>query len=155
MAYSLFGVFGLYLPVLYGESAENALGRLLAEVISKSGDTLILDWVGQPSVFHSYFPATIASYQTLPSQPLLLDPPVMSNFRLIQKFFVLRPVRKMRQALSKFPLTIFQCQTFLPCVVHHIRAIAVTQVDTSTAVHVHQILAMGSGAAPIYSERVI
>ena len=52
MAYSLLGVFSLYIPVLYGESAENALRRLLGEVISKSGDTSILDWVGQ-----SYFTA--------------------------------------------------------------------------------------------------
>ncbi|KIM50567.1 hypothetical protein SCLCIDRAFT_145143, partial [Scleroderma citrinum Foug A] len=44
MAYSLLGVFDLHIPVLYGESAERALGRLLAEVISKSGDTSILDW---------------------------------------------------------------------------------------------------------------
>ncbi|KAL4080777.1 hypothetical protein J3A83DRAFT_4045379, partial [Scleroderma citrinum] len=44
IAYSLLGIFNLHMPVLYGESAENAIGRLLAEVISKSGDTSILDW---------------------------------------------------------------------------------------------------------------
>ncbi|KAI6033307.1 hypothetical protein EDC04DRAFT_2571738, partial [Pisolithus marmoratus] len=43
-AYSLFGIFNLYLPVLYGESSGNALSRLLAEVISKSGDISVLDW---------------------------------------------------------------------------------------------------------------
>ena len=47
MAYSLLGVFDLHIPVLYGESAERALGHLLAEVISKSSDTSISDWVGQ------------------------------------------------------------------------------------------------------------
>ncbi|KAI6155032.1 hypothetical protein BKA82DRAFT_3967602, partial [Pisolithus tinctorius] len=44
IAYSLFGIFNLHLPVLYGESAENALGRLLAEIISQSGDISVLDW---------------------------------------------------------------------------------------------------------------
>ncbi|KAI6164396.1 hypothetical protein EDD17DRAFT_1474194, partial [Pisolithus thermaeus] len=44
IAYSLFGIFALHLPVLYGESAENALGRLLAEIISQSGDISVLDW---------------------------------------------------------------------------------------------------------------
>ncbi|KAI5999477.1 hypothetical protein EDD15DRAFT_2128445, partial [Pisolithus albus] len=62
IAYSLFGIFALHLPVLYGESAENALGRLLAEIISLSGDTSILDWVGEASQFHSCFPAYITSY---------------------------------------------------------------------------------------------
>ncbi|KIO09085.1 hypothetical protein M404DRAFT_44408, partial [Pisolithus tinctorius Marx 270] len=53
IAYSLFGIFNLHLPVLYGESAENALGRLLAEIISQSSDTSVLDWVGEASRFHS------------------------------------------------------------------------------------------------------
>ncbi|KAI5987501.1 hypothetical protein EDD15DRAFT_2173427, partial [Pisolithus albus] len=44
IAYSLFGIFNLHLPVLYGESVEFALGRLLGEVISQSGDISILDW---------------------------------------------------------------------------------------------------------------
>ncbi|KAI6119584.1 hypothetical protein EDD16DRAFT_1480007, partial [Pisolithus croceorrhizus] len=44
IAYSLFGIFGIHLPVLYGESAEKALARLLVEIISQSGDISILDW---------------------------------------------------------------------------------------------------------------
>ncbi|KAI5986705.1 hypothetical protein F5J12DRAFT_720815, partial [Pisolithus orientalis] len=44
VAYSLFGIFNLHLPVLYGESAEDSLGRLLAEIISRSGDISVLDW---------------------------------------------------------------------------------------------------------------
>ncbi|KIO09209.1 hypothetical protein M404DRAFT_102054, partial [Pisolithus tinctorius Marx 270] len=44
IAYSLFGIFNLHLPVLYGEPAEKALGRLLAEIISQSGDISVLDW---------------------------------------------------------------------------------------------------------------
>ncbi|KAI6006578.1 hypothetical protein F5J12DRAFT_720737, partial [Pisolithus orientalis] len=62
IAYSLFGIFNLHLPVLYGESAENALGRLLATIISQSADISVLDWVGEPSLFHSCFPAHITSY---------------------------------------------------------------------------------------------
>ncbi|KIO01134.1 hypothetical protein M404DRAFT_62826, partial [Pisolithus tinctorius Marx 270] len=42
VAYSLFGIFRVHLPVLYGESAECALGRLLAEIISHSGDISVL-----------------------------------------------------------------------------------------------------------------
>ena len=69
MAYSLFGIFGVFLPVIPGESAENALGRLLAEIISQSGDITVLDWVGEASRYHSCFPARIESYQTPPCQP--------------------------------------------------------------------------------------
>ncbi|KIM59632.1 hypothetical protein SCLCIDRAFT_125727, partial [Scleroderma citrinum Foug A] len=56
MAYSLFGVFNLHLPVLYGEPKESALGRFLTKIISQSGDISVLDWVGEASPFHSCFP---------------------------------------------------------------------------------------------------
>ncbi|KAI6043863.1 hypothetical protein EDC04DRAFT_2562250, partial [Pisolithus marmoratus] len=69
IAYSLFGIFDIHLPVLYGESAENALGRLLAVIISQSGDISVLDWVGEASRFHSCFPAEISPYQTPPVLP--------------------------------------------------------------------------------------
>ncbi|KIM50343.1 hypothetical protein SCLCIDRAFT_1225414 [Scleroderma citrinum Foug A] len=146
IAYSLLGVFGLHIPVLYGESAENALGRLLGEVISKSGDTSILDWVGQSSAFHSCFPATITPYQTLPLPlPDITSPP--STLR-IRKLFFLRSARKMHQALSNLPLAKFiNFRLILPCIVHRIKAMILTRVDTSTATHVHQIHAVG--LAPI------
>ena len=144
VAYSLLGVFGLHIPILYGESAENALGRLLAEVISKSGDTSLLDWVGQSSAFHSCFPATIMSYQTLPPEPLPLGPIAPPNIQSIRKFLLLRSVRKMHQALSNLPLT--QCaniRLFLPCIVHRINTISLIRVDTSNGAYVHCIQATG------------
>ena len=144
ISYSLLGVFGLHIPVLYGESVGNALGRLLAEVISKSGETSILDWVGQSSTFHSCFPATIAPYRTLPTQlpsPDLTTPP---NIR----FVILRSVRKMHKALSHLSFIRFiNYKLILPCIVYHINAIALTCVDTNTATHVHRIEA--SGLEPI------
>jgi len=145
IAYSLLGVFSLHIPVLYGESAENALGRLLAEVISKSGDTSILHWVGQSSVFHSCFPATITPYQTLPLAPPDVTTPSTHGIR---KLFFLRSAPKMHQALSNLPLAKFiNFRLILPCIVHHIKAMALTRVDTSAATHVHQIQAVG--LAPI------
>ncbi|KAG1821962.1 heterokaryon incompatibility protein-domain-containing protein [Suillus subaureus] len=44
IAYSLFGIFGVHLPVIYGEKRQNALGRLLQEIIAHSGDITALDW---------------------------------------------------------------------------------------------------------------
>ncbi|KAG1898703.1 uncharacterized protein F5891DRAFT_1236366 [Suillus fuscotomentosus] len=71
IAYSLFGVFGVRLHVDYSEKKQNALGRLLQEIISQSGDITALDWVGKSSEFNSCLPANITSYEappcTLPS----------------------------------------------------------------------------------------
>ena len=142
ISYSLFGVFGLHIPVLYGESVGNALGRLLAEVISKSGETSILDWVGQSSPFHSCFPATITPYQTPTSQPPnLISPP---NMRSIWNFINLRSVHKMHQALSNLPLTQFiNFRLILPCIIHRIKAIILPRIGTSTGAYTYHIRAMG------------
>ncbi|KAI6102162.1 hypothetical protein F5141DRAFT_257742 [Pisolithus sp. B1] len=55
IAYSLFEVFQVHLPIFYSESAQNAHGHLLAKIISRSGDVSVLDWVGKRSSFNSCF----------------------------------------------------------------------------------------------------
>jgi hypothetical protein len=71
IAYSLFGIFDVHLPVIYGEKKHHALGRLLQEIVARSGDITVLNWVGKPSEFNSCLPADIALYEvpsyTLPS----------------------------------------------------------------------------------------
>ena len=69
IAYSLFGIFGIHQPVIYGEKKQNALGRLLQDIIAQSGDITCLDWVGKPSTFNSCLPADIAYYGAPPSAP--------------------------------------------------------------------------------------
>jgi len=67
IAYSLFGIFGVHLSPIYGENKQNALGRLLQEVIAQSGDITYLDWVGKSSTFNSCLPANITLYGAPPS----------------------------------------------------------------------------------------
>jgi hypothetical protein len=62
IAYSLFDIFKVNLPVIYGEKRQKALGRLLQEIIAHSGDVTVLDWVGQSTltvVSQPEFPHTI------------------------------------------------------------------------------------------------
>jgi hypothetical protein len=66
IAYSLFGIFGVHLAVIYGEKKQNALGRLLQEIVARSGDITALDWVGKSSEFNSCLPADITSYEVAP-----------------------------------------------------------------------------------------
>lgn len=63
MAYGLFGIFGLTMPVIHGESQQHALGRLFQEIIARSGDVACLSWVGRSSEFNSTFPDHIQVYQ--------------------------------------------------------------------------------------------
>jgi len=68
IAYSLCGTLGVHLSPIYGEKKQNALGRLLQEIVAQSGDISCLDWVGKSSEFNSCLPASITAYA---------DPPFM------------------------------------------------------------------------------
>ena len=57
-AYSLLGIFSLSLSVVYGEGDE-AVGRMLSQLLTSSGDTSILAWTGRSGGFNSCFPAKI------------------------------------------------------------------------------------------------
>ncbi|KAI6138262.1 hypothetical protein BKA82DRAFT_1001182 [Pisolithus tinctorius] len=118
VAYSLFGIFRLHLPVLYGESAENALGRLLAEIISRSGDISVLDWVGEASSIHSCFPADLAPYQTLPCVPATTSDTSGRDGLDLEK------ARKLYSSLAKLPRARFVNQRLtLPCIAHWVTTV--------------------------------
>ncbi|KAH7908863.1 hypothetical protein BJ138DRAFT_1115465 [Hygrophoropsis aurantiaca] len=63
VAYSLLGIFDVKLPVIYGENKQHALGRLLQEIVARSGDISALDWSGQSSEYNSCLPADISAYE--------------------------------------------------------------------------------------------
>ena len=65
IAYSLFGIFASDLQPNYGE-AKDALGRLLEEIVHRSGDVTVLAWIGTSSGFNSCLPAEITVYKEPP-----------------------------------------------------------------------------------------
>lgn len=143
-AYALFGIFGLHLPIHYGESAEIALGRLLAEIISQSRDISILDWVGKPSSFHSCFPASITSYAASFLPQPFLEKPTSRLLLKVWKRVTKRAARKKYRSLSNLTLPQFYNQTLkLPCVVHRIKLVKLMQVDSRTAHYSYQIQLAG------------
>ncbi|KAG2339439.1 hypothetical protein BDR05DRAFT_992075 [Suillus weaverae] len=86
IAYSLFGVFDVRLPVDYGEKKANALGRLLQEIVARSGDITALDWVGQSSEFNSCLPADITSYAAPPcALPSLFEDEIQTEISSLRK----------------------------------------------------------------------
>ncbi|KIJ09089.1 hypothetical protein PAXINDRAFT_17819 [Paxillus involutus ATCC 200175] len=52
MAYCLSGIFGVFIPVLYGEK-DRAFSRLQEELLKQSDDVSLFDWVGEPSKLNS------------------------------------------------------------------------------------------------------
>ena len=56
-AYCLMGIFGITMTVTYGEG-DYAFARLLKEIMRRTGDATLLDWVGQRSSMNSYLPSS-------------------------------------------------------------------------------------------------
>ncbi|KAG2085059.1 heterokaryon incompatibility protein-domain-containing protein [Suillus cothurnatus] len=112
IAYSLFGIFGIQLPILYGENAQNALGRLLQEIVARSGDITALDWIGQPSEFNSCLPADITSYA---APPCVL--PYLSEDEIQIAVSSLRDTVVVDQALKLYTLLEI---LHLPCISFHV-----------------------------------
>ncbi|KAF8548528.1 hypothetical protein OG21DRAFT_750496 [Imleria badia] len=98
-AYSLLGIFSVSLPIVYGEG-DQALGRLLAQLLTSSGDTSILAWTGKSGSFNSCLPASITVFSELSTShiPPTISPTEMdlitsrmrisaSNFALVMRLY--------------------------------------------------------------------
>ncbi|KAI6032392.1 hypothetical protein EDC04DRAFT_68106 [Pisolithus marmoratus] len=134
IAYSLFGIFQVHLPVFYGETEQNALGRLLAEIISRSGDVSVLDWVGQPSSFNSCFPTDLAPYQTVPHIQLSPGDPSRCNNLDSEK------TQKLYNKLAGLPRAGFgNSKLMLPSIIHRARAIRLQESPTNSSRYTYQI----------------
>ncbi|KAG1758668.1 heterokaryon incompatibility protein-domain-containing protein [Suillus occidentalis] len=119
IAYSLFGIFGIQLPILYGENAQNALGRLLQEIVARSGDITALDWIGQPSEFNSCLPADITSYAAPPCTfPTLSEDQIQTAVSALRHTVTVGQASKLFDRLEQLSAPRFaNCRLHLPCIV--------------------------------------
>ncbi|KAI5985488.1 hypothetical protein EDD15DRAFT_1632612 [Pisolithus albus] len=134
IAYSLFGIFRVHLPVLYGESAENALGRLLVEIISQSGDISVLDWVGEASSFHSCFPVDLVPYRTTP--PTCSKPGVHAGRNSLH----LEATRKLYSTLAKQPRPHFVHRRLkLSSIAYRVTEVKLLAIATGSVGHTYEV----------------
>ncbi|KAG6380489.1 WD40-repeat-containing domain protein [Boletus reticuloceps] len=104
-AYSLLGIFSLSLPVVYGDG-DQALGRLLAQVLTSSGDASILAWTGRSGSFNSCLPGRIRVFSQLSTSHI---PPRMTGAELqtvsasLRKTLNFTSVVKFYDRLSELP----------------------------------------------------
>ena len=64
VAYSLLGIFNVAIPVIYGEG-NRAIGRLLENILTGSGDVTILAWTGRAGSYNSCLPIDVTVYHQL------------------------------------------------------------------------------------------
>ncbi|KAG0708661.1 hypothetical protein DFH29DRAFT_427152 [Suillus ampliporus] len=118
IAYSLFGIFGVQLPILYGENKQRALGRLLQEIVAQSGDITALDWVGLPSTFNSCLPADISSYAAPPSTlPSISEDEILTAVSSLRNTMAVESASRLYDRLENMSAPRFaNCRLRLPCI---------------------------------------
>ncbi|KAG2360724.1 hypothetical protein BDR07DRAFT_1411764 [Suillus spraguei] len=100
IAYSLFGIFGIQLPILYGENAQNALGRLLQEIVARC------------------LPANIFSYAAPPcTLPYLSEDEIQTRVSSLQHTVTVDKALKLYTLLENINAPRFtNCRLRLPCI---------------------------------------
>ena len=107
VAYSLFGIFSVPIPVIYGEGNQ-AVSRLLEYILTRSGNVTLLAWTGRSlSSHHSYLPANLTVYNAIvpPHVPRPVETAEMDSM-----------VMALRSSLPDLSLTValYGCLNSLP-----------------------------------------
>ncbi|KAG2737899.1 hypothetical protein P692DRAFT_201812462, partial [Suillus brevipes Sb2] len=125
IAYSLFGIFDVRPYVDYGEKQDKALGRLLQEIVDRSGDITGLDWVGKSSEFNSCLPASITSYQVPPCKlPVLPEDEMQLSVSSLRKTVTVDFASNVYTQLRNMSAPRFATQRLrLPCIAFNVREV--------------------------------
>ncbi|KAG6379593.1 hypothetical protein JVT61DRAFT_10098 [Boletus reticuloceps] len=80
IAYSLFGIFNVAIPVIYGEGNQ-AVGRLLEYILTRSDNVTLLAWTGSSGSHNSYLPSSLTVYDQVvpPHTPPPIKTAEMNN----------------------------------------------------------------------------
>jgi hypothetical protein len=70
IAYCLFGIFDVELPITYGKDTR-AVGRLLEHILARSDNVTILACSGISGSIHSYLPSDLTVYGLCHSNPII------------------------------------------------------------------------------------
>ncbi|KAG0705851.1 hypothetical protein DFH29DRAFT_1067269 [Suillus ampliporus] len=145
IAYSLFGIFGVHLPVIYGETKQNALGRLLQEIVAQSGDITALDWFGNSSEFNSCLPAEIASYKTPPSpRASLSEDEMLISVSRLRNTVAVESALELYTRLDTLSAPRFANRRLhLPCIAFPVTAIRRRRRQDQESCHTYEVEADG------------
>ncbi|KAG2339145.1 hypothetical protein BDR05DRAFT_968226, partial [Suillus weaverae] len=145
IAYSLFGIFGVQLPIMYGEKKQNALGRLLQEIVAESGDITALDWVGTSSEFNSCLPADITSYEAPPyTLPSMSEDEMQKSVSSLQDTMVVELAMKLYSSLDHLSAPRFAHRRLhLPCIAFPVTEVRRRPIEHKETYLTYEVKAVG------------
>ncbi|KAG2361109.1 hypothetical protein BDR07DRAFT_88521 [Suillus spraguei] len=145
IAYSLFGIFGVRLPIMYGEKKQYALGRLLQEIVAESGDITALDWVGTSSEFNSCLPADITSYEAPPyTLPFISEAEMQRSVSSLQDTVVVELALRLYSSLDHLRAPRFDHRRLhLPCIAFPVTEVRRRPIEHKETYFTYEVKADG------------
>lgn len=137
-AYSLLGIFSLSLPVVYSEG-DKALGRLLAQLLMRSGDTSIIAWTGKSGSFNNCLSVgiTVFKHSMTTHIPLAITGAEtdMITARLHTSLPNLTMVMELYDRLNELPVPWFAGQRMkLPCIICKLASLSASRSRSKSVV---------------------
>ena len=131
IAYSLIGIFASNIVPRYG-LGKTALGELLENIISRTGDVTVLVWIGKSLPYNSALPDSLAVYSQAP-----YTPPPMEENELDTRVEQLRTQFTPEDALAfHYRVTQLPRATFwnrclqLPCITFYVTRLGVQELGS-------------------------
>ena len=136
IAYSLIGVFKSDIRPHYGEGYA-ALGHLLEEIVSRSGEVTVLDWTGQSSPYNSCLPATLAVYSRPPHAPTAINDAEMgARVAALRNPFPQAYVMPICNHVTRLlPARSANCRLHLPCVIFSVQKLRLQDARSGQGNH--------------------
>ena len=126
VAYSLIGIFKSDIIPCYGEKYA-ALGHLLEEIVARSGDVTVLDWIGEPSPYNSCLPATLAAYSRPPGTlPVISSAEMDTRVSALRNSLLQTNATQIYNQISALPPARFANRRLhLPCIIFAVKRLGI------------------------------
>ena len=122
VAYSLIGNFKSDIRPDYGEGYA-ALGHLLEEVVARSGEVTVLDWIGRSSPYNSCLPASLSVYHRPPStSPVVEEANMAAHVATLRDSLSQTDAILVHDRITRLPPARFaNRQVHLPCLIFPVK----------------------------------
>ncbi|KAF8554956.1 hypothetical protein OG21DRAFT_1508243 [Imleria badia] len=126
VAYSLIGIFKSDIRPHYGEG-DAALGHLLEEIVTRSGEVTVLAWTGTSSSYNSCLPATLAVYsRPAGAFPAIKDPDMVVRVAALRGSLSQADIILLYDRVTRLPPARFADRRLhLPCIIFVVKRLGV------------------------------
>ena len=128
IAYSLIGIFKSDIRPEYGEGYA-ALGHLLEEIVARSGEVTVLDWIGKSSPYNSCLPATLVVYGQPPgASPSIDDDEMTTRVAALRTSLSQTDAMLIYDRITRLPPARFGSRRLhLPCIIFDVKRLGVQE----------------------------